>query len=66
MFVYMKVTRDRYELPVAVADTGDELAKLCGVSIHNVYNAIRKARLLGHNCQYVRVDIGEEENVKSK
>ena len=66
MFVYMKVTRDRYELPVAVADTGEELAKLCGVSIHNVYNAIRIARLLGHNCQYVRVEIGEVDNVKSE
>ena len=65
MFVFMKVTNDRYELPLAVADSGYELAKICGVSTNNVYNAIRKARLMGHRCQYIRVEV-EDENVKSK
>ena len=65
MFVYMKVTTDRYELPLAVADTGEELARICGVSKNNVYNTMRKARILGHRCQYVRVEVGEE-NVNTK
>lgn len=64
-YLYMKITTDRYELPLAVADTGEELARICGTSKHNVYNAIRKAKICGHRCQYVRVDIGEE-NVNTK
>ena len=63
MYVYMKVTKDRFELPLAVADTGAELAKICGTSEKNVYNAIRKARLCGHKCQYVRVELEGEKNV---
>lgn len=65
MYVYMKVTPDRYELPVAVADSGYELAKICGVSTNNVYNAMRKARLNGYRCQYVRVEV-EDESVNAK
>ena len=34
--VYMKVTRDEYELPVAVADTVVELAKICGVKVNSI------------------------------
>ena len=62
MFVYMKITKDRYELPVAVADTGEELAKICGVSINNVYNTMRSARANGYRCQYIRVKIEEDGN----
>ena len=29
--LWLKVTRDEYELPVAVADTITELAEMCGV-----------------------------------
>ena len=31
MTLYIKVTKDRYELPVAVADTKSDLARLLGV-----------------------------------
>lgn len=30
--LYMAVTRDRFELPVAVADSAQELARMVGVS----------------------------------
>ena len=65
MYVYMKITTDRYELPLAVADTGEELAKICGVSRNNVYTTMRKARLLGHRCQYVRVEV-EDDNANTE
>ena len=64
-FVWLKVTTDRYELPVAVADTGEELARICGVSGNNVYSTMSKAKRLGHRCQYVRVKV-EEDNVNTK
>lgn len=60
--VWLKVTADRYELPVAVAETGAELARMCGKSENNVYNAINKAKQLGHRCQYIRVEIEEDED----
>lgn len=59
--VWLKVTRDRYELPVAVAETGAELARICGTSENNVYNTINKAKALGHWSQYIRVEV-EEDN----
>lgn len=62
MFVWLKVTPDRYELPVAVADTGKELARICGVSENNVYNTMTKARKLGHRCKYIRVEVEEDKN----
>lgn len=38
MTIYMKVTRDKYRLPVAVADSPKELAALCGVSPNAIYS----------------------------
>lgn len=60
--VWLKVTADRYELPVAVAETGAELARICGKSENNVYNTINKAKQLGHRCQYIRVEVEEDED----
>ena len=30
-YYWMRVTKDKYELPIAVGDTSEELAKLVGV-----------------------------------
>jgi len=38
--VYIKVTRDKYRLPVAVADTAKELAELCGTNVNVIYSSI--------------------------
>ena len=38
MTLYMMTTRDKYELPLAVADTPGELAQMVGVSPERVYN----------------------------
>ena len=35
MTLYMKVTRDEYELPVAVAETKAELARMLGVEVED-------------------------------
>jgi len=40
MKLYLKVTRDKYELPVAVADTQAELARMCGVSPSSIASAL--------------------------
>ena len=36
MTVYMAVTADKFELPVAVADTAEELAQMLGVKAQSV------------------------------
>ena len=36
----MKVTKDKYELPIAVGDTSEELAKLVGVKAGTIRRAI--------------------------
>lgn len=38
----MKITKDKFELPVAVADSCEELADICGVSAYTVRNSWRR------------------------
>lgn len=38
-FVWMKVTNDEYELPVAVADSAEKLARLIGAKAATIYSA---------------------------
>lgn len=66
MFVWMKVTRDKYELPIAVADSASELAKMCGVSEQSVLSAIcrKKAGKL-KKTTYFKIEI-ETMNEKRK
>ena len=40
MIVYMKVTRDEYELPIAIADTVGELARMTGASKETIFSNI--------------------------
>lgn len=42
--IYMCVTDDELELPVAVADTARELAKLCGTTENAVHSALSHAK----------------------
>jgi hypothetical protein len=56
MIVWMAVTADKYELPVYIADTAAELARIVGIS----YAAIRSyvyRRQKGHGYKYIKVEI---------
>lgn len=62
MIVYMKVTRDKYELPIAIADTVGELAKMTGASKETIFSNIshqKSGRI--KNGSYKRIDIGDVE-----
>ena len=37
--LYLEVTRDKYELPLAVADSSWELARLRHVNVANIFHA---------------------------
>lgn len=57
--IYMKVTRDKYRLPLAIADTAEELAKIVGRDARTIYRSVKREKGI-----YEKVDIGvlEEED----
>ena len=60
--VYMEVTMDNLELPLAVADSASELAELRGVNKNAIYKSISRIQLGQRKTgRYVKVDIEDEE-----
>lgn len=57
-YLYMEVTSDRLELPVAVAESVEELARLRGVTRSNIYKII-KNREHGLQGKYIKVRMDE-------
>ena len=62
-FVWMKVSDDEYELPVAVADSLAALARLCGVTEASIHSSMSKARHGIRKTLYrkVRIDLDDTE-----
>lgn len=60
-YVYMKITRDKFELPVAVAETEKELAIICGVRTGTIKRIIHKSKMRGHKCSYIKVIVEEDD-----
>lgn len=61
MNIYMAVDLEYYELPYAVADTAEELAKMCGVTKNNVYSAISHVKNgRAKRSRYVKVEVEDE------
>lgn len=61
MTLYMKVTKDEYELPVAVAETKAELARMLGRSRECVQSAFFHAK----KCKrptYIMVEVDDDED----
>lgn len=57
MKLYIAVSRDKYKLPIAVADSAGELAKMVGVTKNNILSSI------SHNLgTYEKVVINEEDD----
>lgn len=53
----MSVSRDKYELPEAAADSVGELAEICGVSPNSILSYISHAKHKGwKRCKYVKVE----------
>ncbi len=53
--IYMVVTNDKYELPIYVADTVEEIAKLLGIKNNSV--STRICRNFGKHYKIVRVKL---------
>ena len=61
MTIYMKVTKDRYSLPVAVADSPKELAALCGVSPNAIYSGFSHEKKGDWKSPYVKVVVDDDD-----
>lgn len=61
--IWMLVSSDRYELPIYVADTPEELSKLCGATVSTIKTSVSKAR---HGrirrCRYVKCEVEADED----
>ena len=57
-YIYMAVTKDKYELPVCIADSAKELASLLGVTPNNVVSSISKhEKGIYKRSKYIRVKV---------
>lgn len=61
MAIWLAVTRDKYEHPVALADSIEELAEMCGVKVNSIYSYMSHAKKSGGRCKYIRIEEGEED-----
>lgn len=59
MTLYIKVTQDKFELPIAVADTAGELAEMVGTSRNTVYSSIWHERNGKAWSSYKKVEVEE-------
>ena len=57
MTIYMKVTNDEYELPLAVADSAASLANRLGINPCVIYRSLNSK-----NGIYVKVEIDDWED----
>lgn len=62
MYIWMKVTADDLQLPLAVADTAQELADLCGTTSNNITSTVShwKAGRI-KNPSYVCVEVKKDD-----
>jgi len=61
MKLYLRVTDDKYELPVAVADAQAELARMCGVDRRTIASMLCLVRQGKYkNSIYQEVEIDDE------
>lgn len=62
--LYMRVSQDEYELPLAVTDTMDELARIAGVTCGTIAAAISRRGRAKHtsHSKYRVVWVEEYEN----
>lgn len=53
----MKVTKDEYELPLAVADSVQKLSEITGDKPNTIFTVIAKGKK-----GYVKVEVGDDDN----
>ncbi len=61
-YLYIATTKDKYELPIAIADSGKELAKILGISKSSVYQLLSPVNQKNRKYPGVyKVYVGDED-----
>lgn len=55
--LYLRVTQDKYQLPIAVFDLKDELAEFEGVLAHNISSTIANYKRKNMRCMFEQVQV---------
>jgi len=59
--LWMEVTQDDLEQPLKVADTAQQLAVMCGVSVHKIWDEYSKwTHGVLKKCRWRKVEIDNE------
>lgn len=59
-FLWMEVTLDETEQPVKVADTAQQLAYMCGISVHKIWDEYSKwTHGVLKQCRWRKVEIDD-------
>ena len=58
-YIWMKVTNDKYEYPVEIADSAGQLAIKCGTTAESIRSAIYHSKKTGYRCIYQKVKFEE-------
>ena len=66
MTLYMVITADEYELPLAVRTKAQEIADLLGRTKYEIFSAVSRKqvsqqRYNGHRYRIIKIEAGEEE-----
>jgi hypothetical protein len=61
-YVYMEITKDALELPLACASTVAELAKMRKVQPNTISREMSRAKRHSSKCKYIKVILSEDEN----
>ena len=56
--LWLMVTKDKYQLPLAVADTAEELAQMVGVKPSTIIKSVTHQR----KSRYIRIYVNMEED----
>lgn len=60
MKLYMMVTKDKYELPIAVADTAEGLANMTGKNKHTIMSCLTHG--YKHKSQYKKIIVPDDDD----
>ena len=64
MKLYMAITNDKYELPVAVAERKSELARMMGRELSVVVNSLRRSKTVKNptgKYKWAEVEVEDED-----
>lgn len=60
-YIYMAVTKDKYELPITIADTAEELGRMFGLTRSGISRAVNRYEKEKMKTRFRRVAIEPEE-----